>query len=517
MADPIVVNLSREDLVLRTYFSDAGIANKMTPLLDTTLYEDPSNKELVKIIRQFIKKYNRRPTAQEIVTGLAAIGVDNIREKLMFICNTSVAYMHPDFCIDMLETFYREKKFEQILLKQAESLHEKRLDTVRNLIPDVKNALNFSLHMNLGLNVRDDAEEAMRRLRQTMECIPSGLTEINMYTSQSADMDELGNPIYLATGGYHRKTLTLFVGQPNVGKSLCLCSEAVNAARSGFNVLYITFELAEEYVWRRLVANWTDVPQGKILDLTPDECRNIILQSKNDGVDKAGELNVIYMPTTSTPDEISVRLDEFLSTYGVPVDLLVLDYIGIMKSNHHRMMSNSYEEGVEKAEQIRGICIERNIAGLSAVQFGRSGYKRLDAGMESVADSAGYNNTADLMITLTSDQLLRECGMFSNTFIKNRFGPNEIGFISKNDFGRMRWYSVTSSDYEAYETRRAEQAVTEAVQNNQQGRPGQPQQPQVANTSGNAVVRNQKKQEAAPVQDSKLGAGDVPPPKSKFA
>ena len=162
-------------------------------------------------------------------------------------------------------------------------------------------------------------------------------------------------------------------------------------------------------------------------------------------------LKVIRMKTTTTPAEIEARVDQFYSIYKKNPDVLVVDYIGIMKPNRtHRTMESMYLDGQEKAEQIRELCIDRNMVGISAVQFNRSGYSRLDAGLESVSGSAGFAETADIMITITRDDLLKKQNMYANFVKKNRFGENEVMFYTKYDYNTMRWYDATTEDIAAY-------------------------------------------------------------------
>ncbi|WP_405325949.1 DnaB-like helicase C-terminal domain-containing protein [Fibrobacter sp.] len=439
-----VYDLTREDLVLRTYLMDFDIAPKMVSFLDDKLYSDATNKTLIGIIRKFIRKYNRRPQAQELIVGLANSGLsETARQKLLAICNAEVPYMKQDYVITLLENFYQEKATENALRDAATALYDNDTEKIRDLLPVLRDRLNFSLHMGLGLDLVEDIEEAQRRLKEMSHPIRSAIGPINQYTAQVKTDPN--------SGGYPRKTMTLFVGQPNVGKSLVMGSDACNFIRYGYDVLYISLELSEEYVWRRLAANLTGVPQYEVADLSVDECRKLIENTKIPGVERLGRLKVIRMKTTTTPAEIEARVDQFYSIYKKNPDVLVVDYIGIMKPNRtHRTMESMYLDGQEKAEQIRELCIDRNMVGISAVQFNRSGYSRLDAGLESVSGSAGFAETADIMITITRDDLLKKQNMYANFVKKNRFGENEVMFYTKYDYNTMRWYDATTDDIAAY-------------------------------------------------------------------
>lgn len=450
-----VIALTREDLVIRVFFQDSSVGPKMRETLRPELFQDENNRNIVDIIRKFEHKHGRMPTAQELITGMGANDYAiQARDKLMFIYNTPIQAMHQDYVVLMIESFFKERLSEEILVSAAESIHDKRVDGIRDLIPKLQAAVNYSLHTDLGINMYTDADLALAKLREQKQCIPSGINEIRYYTGRP-DVNGI-----MAGGGYYRKTLTLFVGQPNIGKSLTLCSEAAFAYKNGFNVLYITLELAEDYVWQRLASNICSTDFYDVLQLTGDMVRQKIdaeVEACRQTGARPGQLQVRYMKTTTTPVEIEAVIDSFEIAHG-KLDLLVVDYIGIMKPATRGRVSESsmYNDGVMKAEQLRDIAIERNFACVSAVQFNRSGYHNVEAGIESVEGSSGYAETADLMISLTANDVLRSMGMFSHYILKSRLGPALVMFLTRCDFKQMRWFSPTKDEVNAYNMAMAE-------------------------------------------------------------
>lgn len=489
-----VVQMSREDLVLRTFFNDGVLGPKLRPYMDTKLFADPVNQGLIKVINKFDKKYKRPPTAQELLIGMGTTGFsEQLVNKLSYICNTPIVGIRSEYMIDLLEGYFRERMTENVLIHASENVHDKHVDGINNLIPQLKEAVNFSLHTNLGLNLYNDIGTALALLKERKECIPSAINEVRTKTGQvQADGSMIG-------GGYYRKTLTLYVGQPNVGKSLILGNEAVFAYMWGYNVLYISLELAEDYLWQRLAANICDVEMPQILEMTEDECRAKIDEklraNKADGV--FGNFQVKRLKTTTTPADIEMYIDQFEDTFG-KLDFLVIDYIGIMKPGLSASEQRSmYLDGVAKAEQIRDMLIERNIAGLSAVQFNRMGYNNLEASIESVEGSSGYAETCDVMISITSDSVLRECGMFFHKFLKNRFGRNNDTFQTRCDYKKMKWFDATQEELAKYNELRMDQEVLMANQNQQGGRGGGRRQQQQ-----NTQPPKQAQPEAEPVYPS---------------
>jgi len=491
-----VYALSREDLVLRVFFQDSNIGPKLREQMRPELFQDLNNRNIVEIIRKYAHKHGRVPTAQELITGMGANDYAmQARDKLMFIYNTPVQQMHQDYVVLMVESFFKERLAEEILVSAAESIHDKRVDGIRDLIPVLQRAVTFSLHTDLGLNMYTDAEIALAKLREQKQCIPSGINEIRYYTGRP---DENG---IMANGGYYRKTLTLYVGQPNIGKSLILCSEAAFAYKNGFNVLYITLELAEDYVWQRIASNLCSTDFYDVLHLTGDQVRQKIDEAaelaRSTGA-RPGQLQVRYMKTTTTPVEIEAVIDSFEIAHG-KLDLLVIDYIGIMKPARGRVTESSmYQDGVMKAEQLRDIAIERNFACLSAVQFNRSGYHNLEAGIESVEGSSGYAETADLMINIGVNDVLRSMGMFSHYILKSRLGPAMVQFLTRCDFKQMRWFTPQKGEVDAYNM-----AMAEAEPQINASRPGSKNGPKRGMGGGGALP-------ATPVGAGLKVPGDMP-------
>lgn len=484
-----VVPLTREDLVIRTFFNEPTIGPKLRPYMSPKLFADPINQAIVKVVNKYDKKYKRSPSAQELILGMSMTGFsEQLVQKLGYVCNTPMTGVRQEYLIDLIESHFRERMTENILISAAEKTHDKHVDDINLLIPRLKEAVNFSLHTNLGINAYNDIGVALNLLKERKECIPSSINEIR---AKTGIIEKDGT---IRSGGYYRKTLTLYVGQPNVGKSLILVNEGTFAYLQGYNVLYISLELSEDYVWQRLAANLCDVPMPDILRMSEEECRAKFEEKLNANRSNGmiGNFQVKRLKTTTTPADIEMYVDQFEAIYG-KLDLLVIDYIGIMKPGLSAAEQRSmYLDGVAKAEQIRDFLIERNIAGVSAVQFNRTGYNALDAGIESVQGSSGYSETSDLMISITSDAVCRECGMFFHKFLKNRFGRNSDTFQSRCDYMKMRWFDATPEELQHYQELCTEQAAVMASQMNNHG-PG-------AKVPRRAVESNQPQKAPPPEQ-----------------
>jgi replicative DNA helicase len=430
-----VFDLSREDLVLRKFFDDTALQHKIATHLDPKLFREDGNPKLVELILRFQKKFNRYPSAQEMTTALPQCAE---KKKLIGICNADIQAMERSFEVTMLETFFRERKTESILASAAESIFNGDFSNISDLIKDLQNSVNFNLSTDLGINVVDDAEEALRRLNESLRAIPSALRDVRAYTSNGSGY-----------GGHYRKALSIFLGMPNVGKSIVLCNEAAFAYQKGYNVLYVTMEMSEELIWERIATNVTDIDLRDIRSSDVNEIKKLLTKSVDGPEYNPGSLTVKALPTTATVIDIENEIIELKRTKNIDIDLLVVDYIGIMKPSKRAnsiSQHSLYTMGKEIAEQLRDLAKSRSIAVVTASQMNREGYSSRDASMTNVAGSAGLNDTADFMITITQDEVDRAHGFFYHMILKNRFGPNNIGCMSKCDYMHMRVRSATEEE-----------------------------------------------------------------------
>jgi hypothetical protein len=113
--------------------------------------------------------------------------------------------------------------------------------------------------------------------------------------------------------------------------------------------------------------------------------------------------------------------------------------------------------GKEIAEQLRDLGKARSIAVVTASQLRRDGYENKEASMKDTAGSAGLNDTADLMITITQDALMKSHKLYYHMILKNRFGPNTVCFFSKVDYQHMRVSDVDAKEIEAYSSQQVNQ------------------------------------------------------------
>jgi hypothetical protein len=193
-----------------------------------------------------------------------------------------------------------------------------------------------------------------------------------------------------------------------------------------------------------------------------DELLKIYENNKEPNAPGAGNFIVKKLPTTATVVEIEAMINEIMRTDGINTDLLIVDYIGIMKPmKRANTLKNldMYSMGKEVAEQLRDLACKYKISCLSASQMNRDGYSNNSSGLQNTAGSAGINDVADFMITINQDPMLAQLKMFLHTILKNRFGAKNISFLTFCDYVHMRVSSPSSEQQAKYTTMQSTQEV----------------------------------------------------------
>lgn len=267
----------------------------------------------------------------------------------------------------------------------------------------------------------------------------------------------------LNNGGPSPKEVLIWMAPTGVGKSLILGNNAVASARNGLNVLVVTFELQTILLASRLCGALTrteinkfftptnGLSQSKISELRveQDKVRSKFRNFKS----TYGEIVIYELP----PDECCANdvlgIVENLNRHKAWVpNVIILDYLELMVSNHSRRGDDEYEKQKGVATQIRGLASKTGTLIYTATQTNRSAIKETnDRGrtdgdnfidLDKSAESYGKNMPVDYVISVnqTRDEYANGTARF---FVaKNRNGPKYISITAHIDYKSMTAFEV---------------------------------------------------------------------------
>ena len=299
-------------------------------------------------------------------------------------------------------------------------------------IPKIlSDALAVSFDTSVGHDYLNDSDERYEFYHKKEERIPFDLDYFNKITK----------------GGLPKKTLNIALAGTGVGKSLFMCHVAAGAMSKGYNVLYITMEMAEEKIAERIDANLLNVSLNDLMELPKDVYEKRVERIRGN---TTGKLIIKEYPTASaSATHFRTLLNELNLKKSFVPDIIFVDYLNICCSSRIKTGANinSYTYIKSIAEELRGLAVECNVPIVSATQTTRSGFTSSDPGLEDTSESFGLPATADLMFALISSEELEELGQMMVKQLKNRY--NDPTYFKRFTIGvdrsKMKLYDVDQS------------------------------------------------------------------------
>jgi replicative DNA helicase len=218
-------------------------------------------------------------------------------------------------------------------------------------------------------------------------------------------------------GGFQRKWLVTCLGATKAGKTWMLIELALAAVWQGLNVLFVSLEMGKSQIDERLdmsVGFMTSNPNGEaeLLRKVGDDYIKVTEQTDTiydiDKVIKArnryskisgGNLEVVaFNRGRLNYRDIDRILDELEEKKGFYADVLVVDYLGIMKETVEGQ--NKKERISENSIGLKEIAGVRNMACISAMQGNRKAMSAKVFKSNLVADDIDTIFNSDLVMAI---------------------------------------------------------------------------------------------------------------------
>lgn len=232
-----------------------------------------------------------------------------------------------------------------------------------------------------------------------------------------------------------------------VGKSLFMCHVAASCLNLGKNVLYITLELAEEEVAKRIDANLMNISFEDLMSLPKEmyEQKATRLKNKTDGKFIIKE----YPTAGASTIHFKALLNELNLKKSFKPDIIFIDYLNICMSARIKPGGNvnSYTYIKSIAEELRGLAVEYSVPIFTATQTTRQGFNSSDIELTDTSESFGLPATADFMFALQTNEKLEALGQIIVKQLKNRYNDPTTNkrFAIGIDRSRMKLYDVEQS------------------------------------------------------------------------
>ena len=460
------MSVSMSQVIINNLVYNSEYFGKVIPFLEVEYFARGPYRIAFELIHDYFKQHNGSPSVSALSIMLDK--KQNLNQKEFDGTKTLIGMIEqaPEnmkWLVDETEKFVQERAMD-IALSEALAIREnfsKPLGEQDRKIKDIgaipeimKKALSVGFTFDVGHEYKTGSEARWKSYTEKTSKIPFMTHMLNKITK----------------GGVELKTLNLLLAGSNVGKSLGLCHLASEYLLRGLDVLYVSMEMSEEAVGKRIDAN--------LLDISLDDLDSGLILEKEyyNRFDKkviktgVGNLFVKQFPTGgASSTHINTLLDELEVKKGFKPQVIIVDYLGIMCSSRIKFSENTYTLVKSIAEELRGMAIERNVVIWSAAQTTRGAWDTVDINMSDVAESAGLVHTADMILAIAESEELADLGQQMFKQIKSRYGDKnkDSKFPLVVEKGKQRWsdldatspYTVVFNRSDVIRTKKTEEVV----------------------------------------------------------
>lgn len=422
-----------EQVIFNNLLYNEDFARKSLPHLKQEYFSDFIENKIYSTIEKYVGEYNKIPSKEAIIIDLS--NAKGITDEQFAKAKTYIQDINEperqdiDWLVNQTEKFCQDKAIYNAIVNSIKILDGDNTNLSKGSIPGLlTDALSVSFDTSIGHDFLENADARYDYYHTKQHKIPFDLEYMNKITK----------------GGLPRKTLNVFLAGTGVGKSLFMCHCAANNLMNGLNVLYITLEMAEQEIAKRVDANLLNVTMGELEELPKESYVKMMDRLK--GKTK-GKFIVKEYPTASAgAANFRHLLNELKLKKNFVPDIIYVDYLNLCTSSRIKGGSNvnSYTMIKSIAEELRGLAVEFNIPLISATQTTRSGYGNSDVEITDTSESFGLPATCDFMAALIVSEELDQLGQIMVKQLKNRYNDPSYykRFVVGIDRARMKLYDV---------------------------------------------------------------------------
>lgn len=212
--------------------------------------------------------------------------------------------------------------------------------------------------------------------------------------------------------------------------SLWMQNFAVKTADAGYNVLYITLEMSERKVLKRLGSMRLKIPINDYDSVSKDTelIRKKIksLGSMKEGGDlftnKVGKIYTKFWAAgTATINDFDNYIQKIQKKKGIKFDLIIVDYITLVAAVKG-LSDNLYMKGKHLAEGLRALGAKYKCPIITGVQVSKDAWNASDITLESVPESKAIAETADSFFAIIRTEEMKRLNIYRFKLLKQRDG-----------------------------------------------------------------------------------------------
>jgi len=381
--------------MINLMISDSSVYTQIKPILKPE-YFDKKYQVAISYLNSFSNEYSTLPTLEQLN--------NESRCNFSIIPGIKENIGVRQSILDMFETFCKKRALEIAINDCYERLQKgdtSSLDTI------IREAQSVGITKDLGINVWTGVKDYLHKLDKEMGVISTGLKELDNCFDGGLSWGQL-NYVVSPSGG---------------GKSLCMANLAVNWAKMGYNVVYLTLELDKELVAKRMNSMLLNMPYREISKNIENVAYNVESFAKNN---KPGVIQVADMKMGATANDINAYLQAYEIATGIIPEIIVVDYASILSPCDKRVDKNNINlKDKAIAEELREIARERTHNGkrtmvMSANQITKDALSEMEFTLSNIAGGTTLVQTCDNLFSVRTNPAMRQAGEYEVKIMKSR-------------------------------------------------------------------------------------------------
>ena len=384
------------------FLADKEIFFEFISIIDENIFQNAVMTNMFIIIRKFFVKYKKQPdfdTLYILLDRLPDLEKDNKQLYVDFIDSIKEYNLNIDIDVlrDEITKAIQTYEMEKFILKSANQIGNITFD---DMLGDIRTIVNKHKPESFGTDV-SDTNKVIKMIRHDVS---------DKITSGIEGLDKM---LY---GGYGTNEIAIIMAPPGRGKSYYLINAMYGAMLVGKSVLYITYELSEKAVLKRL---YSRISQSTRKEMIQEEQITKAV-SKFFRLCKA-KGKVIYLPSRSVSVEgIESLIEKQQLYFDFSPDMIIVDYLDLIAPRSIDYKGELRHRLRNITDDLRSISLRRNIAVLSATQANRASLAKMKITEANTAESFGKIEVSDVVLAICQTDEERKLKRARLSVLKNR-------------------------------------------------------------------------------------------------
>jgi replicative DNA helicase len=388
-------------------------------IIPQDIFRSAVKTNLFILIRKFADKYKRMPdfdTLEMLLENLPELEKANSKEYRETVdkIRKHTTTVDVDVFSDQLTKAIQQWELEQFILKSANNIEKVTPD---EMMGDIKDIIAKFTPKSMGIDVTD-VDRAIKFIQQDhTEKVSTGIAELD-------------DALY---GGYGTDEIAIVMAPPGKGKSGFLLNAMYYAMLSGKNALYVTLELSERAVLRRLYSRVTYSNRKELME------EQKVSETANKFFKLCGSTGrIIYYPGASlTVAGLEAVLEQQMLYSGFKPDILIVDYLDRLAPRKTDYKGEVRHQLRNITDDLRSISMKHSIPVITATQANRVSLSKSTINEANVSESFGKVEVADVILALCQTEDEKEAKKGRLIVVKNRDYVSGANITFYLDFDRM--------------------------------------------------------------------------------